>query len=204
MGSAQQNSGTTLLLESRSIVAIGIAGHDALHQCDELAALPVIEAFERGVVRIVGRAFNFREQRSTMFGQPAESRAAVAGIDRPFDQLAGFQPLQRPGRGGAVQRDIRCQAGLVGGFAEGQRGKQAVLQRRDLEPAAGLLEQRHMNLVQAADQEARPFGQRPRAVGLFVTTSSRWLQGMLSKLDAVGTSPIRDHPPPLAVAWRLL
>jgi hypothetical protein len=62
--------------------------------------------------------------------------AAIVAADRPFDQVARLQALERAGRGGAVERDIGGQRGLVGDPAHRERRQQAVLQRGDFEVRA--------------------------------------------------------------------
>ena len=184
MGIGRQIGGMPRLIEPGCFVVLNaVFGHDALHQRDELGSLLVIQPRERRIMCTARSTFNFSEQRRTGLGQPAETRPAVGGVDRPFDQLPCLQPLQRPCRGGAVQRDIGRKAGLVGGFASRQCREQAVLKWGDLETAAGVLEQGHMDLVQASNQKTRPFRQRPGAEGIVVTTSLRLPQAMLSKLD---------------------
>jgi hypothetical protein len=77
-----------------------------------------------------------------------------------------------------IVRGIKAHA-EIGGFPHRQRGKQAVLQRSDLERAARLLKQRDMNLVQPSDQESRPFRQRPWAMSGFAMTLFRFPQRTL-------------------------
>ena len=110
------------------------------------------------VARWAARAevFDFGEKCSAGRRQFAEPGAAVLVIDGSLDEIASGQSLERTGRRRPVQRDIGRQCGLIGGFPHRKRGKQAVLQRRDLEFAARFLEQRDMDLMQSPDQKARP------------------------------------------------
>lgn len=102
------------------------------------------------------RVFDLGEKGRSLRGQFAQPRPAVPVVDGALDEVAGRQSFKRPGCRRPVQRDIGGQCGLIGGFAHRKRRKQAVLQRRHLELAAGFLEQRDVNLMQAPDQKSRP------------------------------------------------
>ena len=104
------------------------------------ALFPLTQIIQRGAVRGPRRCLDFCQKRRACRRQFAEPRAAVLIIYSSLDKIAGGQPLERAGRRRPVQRDIGRQCGLIGGFADRKRGKQAVLQRRDLELAARLLE----------------------------------------------------------------
>jgi hypothetical protein len=150
--SLSQNGGTAHLVEQgSSAVAIGVACDNALHHPDEVSLLAGRQVGDRGLMRGPRRGFDLAEKGLSRRRQSAEPRPSVVLIDGAFDEIARGEALQRTGRRGPVQRDIGRQSGLIGGFPDCERRKQAVLQRRDLEAAAGLLKQRDMNLVQPAD-----------------------------------------------------
>ena len=82
-------------------------------------------------------------------------------LNRAVDKVTRLQPLQRAGRSGAIERDIRRQRALVGGSALRQSRQQAILQRGDLEGRALLLEQGDMDLMQPPDKVTGTLLQRP-------------------------------------------
>ena len=86
------------------------------------------------------RGLDFCQKRRSRQRQFTEPRAAVLIIHGSLDEIAGGQSLERSGRCRPVQRNIGRQCGLIGGFSHRKRGKQALLQRRDLELAACLLQ----------------------------------------------------------------
>jgi hypothetical protein len=139
-----------------SAVTIGVCRNDSLHHIDERGLLPFAQITKRGAVRSPGRGLDFCQKRRSSRGQFAEPRAAVLIIDGSLHKIAGGQSLQRAGRRRPIQRDIGRQRGLIGGFPHRKRGKQAVLQRCDLEFAARFLEQRDVDLMQPPDQKSRP------------------------------------------------
>jgi hypothetical protein len=148
--------GFVLLIEyGSSTVTIRVCGDNALHHVNERGLLPLTQIIERGAVRGPRRRLDFCQKCCSRRGQFAEPGAAVLVIDGPFHKIAGRQSLQRSGRRRPVQRDIGRQCGLIGRFPHRKRGKQAVLQRRDLEFAARFLEQRDMDLMQPPDQKSR-------------------------------------------------
>ena len=99
---------------------------------------------------------DLRKERCARRRQFAEPRATVILVDGSFDQMPGSEPLQRARCGRAIKRNIGRQGGLIGGSADGERRKQAVLQRRHLEFAACLLEECDVDLVDSPDQKSRP------------------------------------------------
>ena len=129
-----------MLKYGSSTVAIRVCRNNALHHVDECGLLPLAQI--SSVARCAARADASIFARSAVpDGVNLQSRARrSSSSDGPFDKIAGGQPLERAGRRRPVQRDIGRQCGLIGGFADRERGKQAVLQRRDLEFAARLLE----------------------------------------------------------------
>jgi len=106
-------------------------------------------------VRGPRRGLDFCQKRCSRRGQFTEPRAAVLIIYGSLNKIAGGQSLECSGCCRPVQRDIGRQCGLIGRFPHRKRGKQAVLQRRDLEFAARFLEQRDMDLMQPPDQKSR-------------------------------------------------
>lgn len=107
-------------------------------------------------MRSPGRGLDFGEKCSAGRRQLAESGATVLVVDGSFDKLSGGQALQCSRGRRPIQGNIGRQCGLIGSFPGRKRGKQAVLQRRDLEFAACFLEQRYMDLMQPPDQKSRP------------------------------------------------
>jgi hypothetical protein len=156
--SLSQNGGTAHLVEQgSSAVAIGVACDNALHHPDEVSLLAGGQIGDRGLMRGPRRGFDLAEKGLSRRRQSAEPRASVVLVDGAFDEITSGEALQRAGRRRPIQCDIGRQSGLIGGFPDRECRKQAVLQRRDLEPAAGFLEQRNVDLVQPADQEPRTF-----------------------------------------------
>jgi hypothetical protein len=158
MSSACQKGGNVRLVEQGSrAVASGIACDNALHHSDEVRLLAVRQIGNRRLMRGARRGFDLAEKGFSRRRQSAEARAAVVLIDGTLDKIACGETLQCSRRCRPIQRDIGCQSGLIGDFSDCESREQAVLQRRHFEPAAGVLEQGDVDLVQPADQEPRTF-----------------------------------------------
>ena len=108
----------------------GARGHDLLHHRDKPLLLGLAETFQRLMMRCTCRGLDLPQETHTGFGQPAHLCPAIPAMHGSFDKFPGLQALKCAGGRGAIKHDFRRQSGLIGGSTPGQRGQEAVLQRR--------------------------------------------------------------------------
>ena len=144
----------------------GARRYNLLHDGNKALLVCLAQAAHRLKMGQPGRFLHPAQQRGTGTGQAAGLRPPIVSRDRAIDKATGLQSFKRPSCRRAIECDVSGQRRLIGGSALGQRGEQAVLQRRDLEGRAFLLEQGDVDLVHPPDQITWSILERPRAFGL--------------------------------------
>lgn len=127
---------------------------EVLEQLGEQPPPGRIQRGYRPVMRASDRRFHAPQELRALGRQAAHLESPVVAVTVAGNQPAAFEAPQHAGNGGPVDADFRRQRGLVHRRVIGQHGHQAELDRRDAEIRAFLEEDRDVDLVEPADQEA--------------------------------------------------
>lgn len=129
-------------------------GHDFLHGLNELGLLLRGKHLDSRPMGAPGGLLHPGQNGAPLIRQTAALGAAILGRWGTPHEATGFQPFQRPGGGGAVQRHGAGKGGLVCLFQRIEGREKTVLHRRHRETAAQLRKQADMNLVHPPRQKA--------------------------------------------------